>query len=114
MGRGEPVVAASHPDWIAQYLLDSYVPLPFSLSNLISYLFPATTQDYYDEHLENIPVAPQLKQWKADLPSAAIPAAVVVVDVAISVGFVAYALSSPKVAIGLATVFVGKKLARKA
>lgn len=114
VGRGEPVVAASHPDWIAQYLLDSYVPLPFSLSNLISYLFPATTQDYYDEHLENIPVAPQLKQWKADLPSAAIPAAVVVVDVAISVGFVAYALSSPKVAIGLATVFVGKKLARKA
>mmetsp|Transcript_30933 Transcript_30933/g.102296 ORF Transcript_30933/g.102296 Transcript_30933/m.102296 type:complete len:166 (-) Transcript_30933:205-702(-) len=52
VGRGEPVVAASHPDWIAQYLLDSYVPLPFSLSNLISYLFPATTQDYYDEHRE--------------------------------------------------------------
>ena len=36
--------AASHPEWIAQWMLTSHVPLPISLSNALSYLFPERTQ----------------------------------------------------------------------
>lgn len=114
--KGEPVLAAAHPEWIAQYLLDSYVPLPFSLSNLISYLFPATTQDFYDEHLEGFfqGAAPNLKKWQKNIPAAAIAPTFVACDLAVAAGFVAYCLATPKAAITLAAVFAAKKLARKA
>lgn len=41
--------ALRYPEWIADYMLSSALfPLPFSLSNMLSYLFPETTQNYYD------------------------------------------------------------------
>ena len=39
------VLASTYPEWVAEYMLSSYlVPLPLSLSNLLSYLFPETAQ----------------------------------------------------------------------
>jgi len=39
------VLASTYPEWIADYMLSSsLVPLPLSLSNLISYVLPETTQ----------------------------------------------------------------------
>ena len=35
------VLASTYPEWIAEYMLSSYlVPLPLSLSNALSFLFP--------------------------------------------------------------------------
>ena len=34
-------------------LSSALFPLPFSLSNMLSYLFPETTQNYYDAVLED-------------------------------------------------------------
>ena len=46
--------ALRYPEWIADYMLSSALfPLPFSLSNMLSYLFPETTQNYYDAVLED-------------------------------------------------------------
>ena len=46
---GKPVVSSAYPEWIAEYMLNvSVFPLPVSFSNLLSYLFPATVQAYYD------------------------------------------------------------------
>ena len=45
--------ALRYPEWIADYMLSSALfPLPFSLSNMLSYLFPETTQNYYDAVLD--------------------------------------------------------------
>ena len=39
------VLASTYPEWIAEYMLSSrLVPLPLSLSNALSYLFPETAQ----------------------------------------------------------------------
>merc|ERR1712110_1184985 len=50
MASGLP--ASTYPEWIADYMLSSYLPLPLSMGNLLSFLFPANTQAYYDAHLE--------------------------------------------------------------
>ena len=43
------------------------VPLPLSLSNLISYLFPETTQAYYDALIEPLVTVAHPKHLKAPL-----------------------------------------------
>ena len=47
------VLAATYPEWIAHWMLDSTLyPLPLSLGNALSLLFPLKTQGYYDDALE--------------------------------------------------------------
>ena len=68
---GKPVAASAYPAWIASYMLNVAVfPLPVSFSNLLSYLFPATVQAYYDRYLEGAFAANQshLRKWKLGLP----------------------------------------------
>ena len=62
------VLASTYPEWIAEYMLSSaLVPLPLSLSNLISYLFPETTQKYYDALVEPLVTTAHPKHLKAPL-----------------------------------------------
>ena len=105
------VVASTYPEWIADYMLtSSLVPLPFSLANGLSYLFPETTQAYYDAMLEPFFTA----HHPARLPSCLVPLAFLLGDVAVSAGFVGFALTSSKALVSLAAVFVVAALAKKA
>jgi len=90
------VVASTYPEWIAEYMLSSAIaPLPLSLSNLASYLFPETTQKYYDALIEPFVTAAHPKHLKAALPAALYPAAFLAGDLALAAGFGAFALASP-------------------
>merc|ERR1719293_288203 len=88
------VLASTYPEWIAEYMLSSaLVPLP--LSNLASYLFPETTQAYYDALVEPLVTAAHPKHLKAALPSALYPAAFLAGDLVLAAGFGAFAFASP-------------------
>jgi len=90
------VLASTYPEWIAEYMLSSaLVPLPLSFSNLISYLFPETTQAYYDALIEPLVTIAHPKHLKAALPTALYPVAFFAGDLALAVGFGAFALASP-------------------
>jgi len=106
------VLATTYPEWIANYMLSSYLfPLPLSLSNAISYLFPETTQQYYDTAIEAFTAAHHPMHLKAALPAPLVPFAFLFADVALSAGFLAFAAASPAalVAVGLAVASKGRK-----
>ena len=106
---GKPVASSVYPEWIASYMLNVAVfPLPISLSNLLTYLFPTTAQAYYDKHLEAAFADHQshLRKWKRDLPTVLIAPLIAAVDLLCAVGFVLYALASPKALAALAAVAV--------
>ena len=106
---GKPVVSSAYPEWIAEYMLNASVfPLPVSFSSLLSYLFPATAQAYYDQHLESFFAGNQahLRAWKRDLPNVLIAPIIFAVDLLCAAGFVLYALASPKALAALAAVAV--------
>ena len=106
---GKPVVSSAYPEWIAEYMLNvSVFPLPVSFSSLLSYLFPATVQAYYDQHLESFFAGNQahLRAWKRDLPNVLIAPIIFAVDLLCAAGFVLYALASPKALAALAAVAV--------
>jgi len=94
------VVAATYPEWIAEWMFTSYVPLPLSLGNALSALFPEHTQAYYDDALEPFfaATAPRLVALKRVLPSPLVVLAFLVADVGVSAGFMGYALLNLKVA----------------
>ena len=107
------VLASTYPEWIAEYMLSSYlVPLPLSLSNLLSYLFPETTQAYYDALIEPLVTKAHPKHLKAALPASLVPVAFLAGDLAVSAGFAAFALASPLAVVAAAAVFLAAK-ARK-
>ena len=106
---GGPVISSAYPEWIAEYMLNASVfPLPVSFSNLLSHLFPATVQAYYDQHLESFFAGNQahLRAWKRDLPNVLIAPIIFAVDLLCAAGFVLYALASPKALAALAAVAV--------
>jgi len=95
------VLASTYPEWIAEYMLSSHlVPLPLSLS--LSYLFPETTQAYYDALIEPLVTAAHPKHLKKTLPAPLLPAVFLAGDLALSVAFVAFALASPVAAVAAA------------
>jgi len=91
------VLASTYPEWIAEYMLSSrLMPLPLSFSNLLSLLFPETTQAYYDGVIERlVSRGAHPKHLKAALPEALVPAAFLASDLAVSAGFCAFVLASP-------------------
>jgi hypothetical protein len=106
---GKPVVASAYPEWIASYMLDVAVfPLPVSVSNLLSYLFPANVQAFYDQYLEGSFSANQshLRKWKLGLPTLLVAPIILALDLLCAAGFVLYALASPKALAALAAVAV--------
>merc|ERR1711972_883047 len=50
--EGGPVLASTHPEWAAGWMLSMYMPLPLSFSNLATILFPETVQSFHDAAVE--------------------------------------------------------------
>ena len=105
------VLASTYPEWIAEYMLTSYlVPLPLSLCNLVSYLFPETTQAYYDALIEPLVASAHPKHLKAALPAFLVPAAFLVGDLALTVGFLAFSMGFPIAIAAAVAVAVAAKV----
>lgn len=104
------ILSSTYPEWIADYMLSSALfPLPFSLSNMLSYLFPEATQNYYDAVLEDFVT----RHHPATLPKAAMPVAFILGDLAVSAGFVLFNLASAKVLGALAAIACTAAAAKK-
>jgi len=102
------VLASTYPEWIAGYMLGRST---YSVSNLLSYLFPATTQAYYDTYLEQFFQAssPTLVNLMATLPAPLIALTFVVADLLVAAGFAAFSLSSLKSLVTLVALGVALK-----
>jgi len=104
------ILSSTYPEWIADYMLSSALfPLPFSVSNMLSYLFPEATQNYYDAVLEDFVT----RHHPATLPKAAMPVAFILGDLAVSAGFVLFNLVSVKVLGALAAIACTAAAAKK-
>eukprot|EP00316_Scyphosphaera_apsteinii_P023952 CAMPEP_0119346102 /NCGR_PEP_ID=MMETSP1333-20130426/107833_1 /TAXON_ID=418940 /ORGANISM="Scyphosphaera apsteinii, Strain RCC1455" /LENGTH=339 /DNA_ID=CAMNT_0007358601 /DNA_START=146 /DNA_END=1165 /DNA_ORIENTATION=+ len=105
----DSVLASTYPEWIADHLLNShFVPLPFSLSNLISYVFPEATQAYYDAFVEPLVTRAHPKHLKAVLPAPLIPATFLVGDFTLAAGFFTFYVASPLTIVTVAVMVVAK------
>ena len=99
-GSGAPVLASTHPEWIADVMLAAGA-FPLTLSGALSYLFPATTQAYYDSWIELVASAanlPTLKEVVGPPDSVLFAVQSRLFDFAISTGLFAFAASQIKVA----------------
>jgi len=112
--EGQPVLGSTHPEWIAQFFLDMY-PMSASLTNAISYLFPAKLQAYYDAVLEpiNNRIAGGLKMGKTSVPTLAAAVGVTLYDIALSAGFLTYSLASVEGVVALVATAAAIKASRK-
>jgi len=111
--EGAPVVASTYPEWIAEYMLSSSCPLPFSLGNLLSFLFPAKAQAFYDGLVEPLfPAAGgSYRSYLELVPPALSPLAVVGADLAVSSAFALFALGP--VALAASAVAIAAAAGRK-
>jgi len=96
----EGVLASTYPEWIAGFAM-SY-PIYLTAANLLSFMFPASTQSYYDAHLEQFfqSTVSSLKSVPAPLKALVF----VVADLAVSAGLVLYTLASLKAVVAIAAV----------
>jgi hypothetical protein len=90
---------SQHPEWVAEYLLSATVyPSPFSLSALLSYLFPERAQEFYSAHLEPLLAKVNVRAVKPFLayPTVVVLPAVITGDVLIAFAFSTFfLLTSP-------------------
>jgi hypothetical protein len=108
------ILASTYPEWIADYMLSSTLfPLPISLSNAFSYLFPEKTQNYYDAVVEGFVNRHHPVHLKDALPQAALPVAFFLGDLAVSAGFVGYNLASAEGLAALAVIVCAVKAMKK-
>ena len=72
------MLAATHPEGLGE----RFVPFRLPLCSLASFVFPASTQAFYDAALEHASsFAPVLNRAAASLPSAIVGASLVAADV---------------------------------
>jgi len=98
------VLASTYPEWIAGWAL-AY-PVHLTAGNFLSFLFPATTQAYYDAMLESFfqSTSSSLVSLKGVLPAPLVALVFICADLAISVGLVLFSLTSVKSVLALAMV----------
>jgi len=90
--EGEAILAATHPQWSADFMLSHPAPLPYPSLHLLASMLPAKTQAYYNvvvEPLFHAIVTPRMKSAAADSPTA-FSLLVLVGDVVGLVGFFAF------------------------
>jgi len=101
---GTPVLAATHPEWVAHTMLDGVGAwlLPLSMSHALSYAFPAAAQAYYDDALEPIftELAPSMAHGMAALPPALVVTVAVLGDSALAAGFAFWGLGCVALTLG--------------
>jgi len=111
MIMADGVLASTYPEWIASYMIGRSTA---SASSALSFLFPATTQAYYNAALEQFfqSTSPELMRMKAVLPAPVVALIFVVADLALAAGFVAFSLASVKslvALVGLAAALKSRK-----
>jgi len=110
---GEPVVAATGNEWLADVMLSAYPK--YTLSYTLAAAFPAAVQAYYDGALEPLFTAavPHLTKIKAAAPAPLVGVILVAGDAALATGLAAYSLGLKGVAtlavIAVAAARKGKK-----
>jgi len=89
---GEPVVAATHPEWSAAFTMETKAPFP--LFYTLSAVFPVKTQAYYEAILE--PLFDALGQYlqPAALASSALVLPLYTADAAAALGLAVFAFTS--------------------
>jgi hypothetical protein len=109
---GEPVVAATANEWLADVLLSAYPK--YTLSFKLAAVFPASVQAFYNSALEPFfsLAAPHLQHVKAAAPPTAIIAGLALGDTVLAAGLVAYALG--KLALVTAVAVAASRFSRKA
>ena len=85
---GGAVVAATHPEWIADWMLHSRILFPWSLSNVLFFLFPRLAQTYYISTLEPSvsSIAAYLTRVYASAPPLLLPLAFIAADLVVATG----------------------------
>merc|ERR1712023_23325 len=114
--EGVPLVAACHPEWIASTLAETpnWAPLRYSLTALLSHLFPEQFQTYWDVAIEPTFVPGSLSLGalmgaKSALPSSLLLPALFAVDAANSLAFISFLLFDVRlVAAACAMVIAGR------
>jgi len=100
--NGEPVVATTHPEWIAAFMLAHPAPMPFPLFHLLAYAFPEKTQAYYDAVIEPLfknKLSPQMHVLSV-APTVVVSLAFLAGDILSAVVFLSFT-SSTNVILGL-------------
>eukprot|EP00966_Prymnesium_polylepis_P088586 2050239-Prymnesium_polylepis.1 len=107
-----PVVAATAGYWIASVVLSSYPP--YTLSFHIAHTFPNTVQSYWDAWLEPSldAVVPVLAAHKESAPAWLVGLTLVLGDLLLAVGFLAFFLSTDCAMAGVCTALLAQRLAR--
>jgi len=108
------VLASAHPEWIAEWMLTSLVPLPLSLCNAISYLLPEAAQAYYDALEPLVGAAtPSFLAIKRTSSPLSVLLAFALGDLAAALGFATFTLaSSPMAAAAIAALPLAAYAAR--
>jgi len=108
---GDPVVAATANEWLADVLLSAYPK--YTLSFTLAVLFPASAQAYYDAALEPFfsLAVPRLEHVKAVAPLPAVGVGLVLGDALLSAGLFAFCVG--KLAV-VAAVVAAVRFSRKA
>ena len=104
----KPVLAATHPEWIAPMMLRAPT-FPFAASRLASYLMPETFQRYYTAAEPALAAAlPAAQLMARTVPALLTPLAVAAADVAFVAGFALSALAKPLSAVGIAALVAAR------
>jgi len=111
--QGEPVVAATAPEWSADVLLSAYPK--YTLSFNLAFLFPASVQAFYNAALEPFfsVAVPRLEQIKAAAPLPVVAAGFALGDAVLAAGLFVFAFGKLAV-VAAAAALVGRVVARKA
>ena len=113
--RGEPLLAAAHPAWIAEAAL---MYPSYSLSSLLAYAFPTVVQATYDSIVEPLvaPVAQHLPAFSAALPTSALLALVALADVTVAAALLVFVLMGAVklIGTGLALVWASRAISSRA
>merc|ERR550514_695179 len=110
--KGEPVVAATAPEWSADVLLSGYPK--YTLAFNLAFLFPATVQAFYNAALEPFfsVAVPRLEQIKAAAPVPVVAAGFALGDAVLAAGLFVFAFGKLAV-VAAAVALVGRVVARK-
>jgi len=102
--NGTPVVAATANEWAADALLSPFAA--YSLAFAFSAAFPQRVQEYYDAALEPIfnAAVPHLARTKASSSTPFVVTCFALGDALLALGFVAFSLTKPTVALTSAAV----------
>jgi len=111
--EGEPVVAATAPEWSADVLLSAYPK--YTLSFNLAFLFPASVQAFYNAALEPFfsVAVPRLEQVKAAAPMPVVAVGFALGDAALAAGLFVFAFGKLAVVVAAAAL-VARVVARKA